>query len=334
MGRRELSDSFFAALEGVFAVLDGSVPAAPGNPCGACRECCTAQGLTRHAVSDLELDYLAEHAGEAGARAFAEYAARDRDPDGAYKHATCPFYQDGRCRVHRWRPFSCRAFGHYRMAGTRLPDGCVFTDLDQEFEFGRYFQTLPGSRELHQLKRDYAFLRRPGPVRLVSPGGDREVGEDDFAHLNPDDPLDRANKCLVLGDREGALAEARTALEELGGTPSVLYTLGTAFEVLSRPREALLVFREAVNLLPDCADFHYHVGYNLVQLRDFANGFQALERATELNPEHSLALGFMGYVLLLDGRRADAVPYLERAVAVDPDNAFFAARLAEARQAC
>lgn len=327
-------ERFFNALEDVFALLDRSVPAVQGNPCGTCRECCTARGLTRHAVSDLELDYLAEHVGEEDARAFAEYAARDRDAQGAYRHEACPLYAGGRCRAHRYRPFSCRAFGYYRMAGTRLPEGCVFTDQDQEFPFGQYFQAVPGSRELHQLKRDYAFLRRPGPVRLVAPGGDREVGEADFAHLNPDDPLDRANKCLVLGDREGALAEARQALEVLGGTPSVLYTLGTAFEVLSRPREALLIFREAVGLLPDCADFHYHVGYNLVQLRDFANGFAALERAAELNPEHSLALGFMGYVLLLDREFAPAIPWLERAVAVDPDNTFFAARLAEARAAC
>lgn len=326
-------DRFFAALEGVFARLDGSVPAAVGNPCGACRECCTAQGLTRHAVSDLELDYLARHVGEEAARAFEEYAARVREPGGAYKHADCPLHEGGRCRAHRVRPFSCRAFGYYRMAGTRLPEGCVFQDRDQEFAFGEYFQAVPGSRELHQLKRDYAFLRRPGPVRLVTPGGDRELGDDDFAHLNPEDPLDRANHRLVLGDREGALAEARQALEELGGTPSVLYTLGTAYEVLSRPREALLVFQEALKLLPDCADFHYHVGYNLVQLRDFAQGFQALARAVERNPEHSLALGFMGYVLLMDRRAAEAVPYLERAVAVDPENRFFAARLQEARGA-
>lgn len=321
---------FFDALREVYALLDGSGPSPTGNPCGSCRACCTAEGLTTHAVSDLELDYLAERVGDEGARAFADYAARAREESGAWRHGVCPFQVEGRCEVHSHRPFACRAFGHFRVAGTLFPEGCVYTGAEREFPFAEYFSTVPGSRQLHQLKRDYAFLRRPGPVRMVPPGGARALDEDDLAYLNPEDPLDRATRALVTGRPEEALAEARRALEEVGGTPSVLYTLGTAFEILRRPAQALVVFREALNLLPECADFHYHEGYNLVQCRDFANGFAALARAVELNPEHSLALGFMGYVLLLDRRTEEARGYLLRALQVDPDNLFFRARLEEA----
>lgn len=324
---------FFAALQEVFAFLDSSLPGLPGpegNPCGSCRACCTARGLTSHAVSDLELDFLADRVGEEGARAFASYAARERGPDGQVLHEVCPFHDGTGCSVHPHRPYACRAFGPYRIAGTRFPEGCVFEGHEREFAFAAYFDTVPGSRELHRLKRDYAFLRRPGPVRAAPASGGRTLGEADLAYLDPDDPLDQATRALVAGQPEVALAEARRALEVLGGTPSVLYTLGTAFEINHRPVEALLVFREAVGLVPGCADFHYHVGYNLVQSRDFAAGFQALARAVELNPEHALALGFMGYVLLMDRRVEEALPYLRRALEVDPENGFFRARLEEA----
>ena len=55
-----------------------------------------------------------------------------------------------------------------------------------------------------------------------------------------------------------------------------------------------------------------------------------LARAVDLNPEHALALGFMGYVLLMDRRVEEARPYLRRALEVDPENGFFRARLEEA----
>lgn len=325
-----LQERFFEALAEVFAAVDAATPRTCGNPCGECRQCCTARGLTSHAVSDLELDYLARHAGSEGAAAFADYAARRRDGDGEVLHAECPFYDGttGGCGVYAWRPFSCRTFGHWRVAGTRFPPDCTFAGREVEFPFTRYFDTVPGSRDLHALKRDYAFLRDPGPVRMVPPS--RGLTDEDLAYLDEEDPLDRSTRALVAGDLPRALDEARNALAELGGTPSVLYALGSAFEMLGRHAEALLVFDEATRLLPDCADFHYHRGYNLVQSRDFMAGAQALERAVELNPSHSLALGFLGYVLLLDRRTEEAVPWLERAVAVDPANEFFRRRLDEA----
>ena len=319
MSEPDCREAFLVALEEIYSRL----PEAGGNPCGPCRACCSAGVMTSHGVSDLELDHLAYRVGEAEARSFADFAMRARDAEGRLRYETCPLHEGEGCRAHAHRPFSCRVFGHFRAAGTLLPEGCVFAGATREFALADFFAAVPGSRDLHRLKREYAFLRRPGPVRQVLPDGPGSLGEEDLVHLDPEDPLDRAARALVGGRPSESLAEARRALEEQGGTPAVLYALGVALEALRHPDLALQAFQAACGLVPECADFHYHAGYNLAQSRHFAGAAAALARAIELNPEHSLALGLLGYLLLLDRRVEEARRYLGLALAIDPGNPLF-----------
>jgi tetratricopeptide (TPR) repeat protein len=310
-------------LERLYHNLDRVLPSPPGNPCGRCRECCTAAGLTQHRVSQLELDYIAERAGPEKVEDFRRYAARE---PGA--SPLCPYYEleTARCGIYRFRPFSCRIFGHFRAEGTHLPAGCVFAGQETVFPRRSYLQVVPLARELRDLLREHLGLRPPGHGRYMEAGSARlspEQGE----FFDPEDPLDRALLFQVAGQPERALEELLGALEQRGRTPYMLYSLGIVYEQMGRPREALEVFREASDQVPEAAAYHYHVGYNCLELGDREAAFEAFARTARLDAGHSLALGLMGYLKVIEGQLEAGAELLQQAVQADPANGTFRLRL-------
>ena len=56
----------------------------------------------------------------------------------------------------------------------------------------------------------------------------------------------------------------------------------------------------------------------LMQQGRFAEAEKALKRAQEINPHNACAFGNMGGVYFLQGKYAEAIPWLEKAVSLDP----------------
>lgn len=300
---------FYAALQALYARLDEALPRTEGNPCGSCNLCCTARGLTRQVVSDLELDYLRHH-GHDGVDAFRRYAAREEGE-------VCPYYQGG-CTVYAHRPYACRTFGHYREEGTVLPEVCVFVGKERPFETRSYFATLPEARALHQLKRDYLAVRPPGPV-----SGGAPPGRIDLSHLDPDDPVDRAWLELTRGQ----YLEAEGAALRGEETPLQQMTLGLARAGQENWEGARWAFARAVELSPEAADLRYQLARALLELGDYEGAAAQLDRAVQLNEQHAPALSYRGYLEIARGNPAGAAAWLEKSLAVDPGQELVRQRL-------
>ncbi|MEW6278379.1 MAG: tetratricopeptide repeat protein [Candidatus Eremiobacterota bacterium] len=318
-------EDFFSELEQLYARLDAALPSVQGNPCGTCKACCTARGLSQHVVSDLELDYLRERAGPERADDFRRYAARERDAQGDYLFEVCPNYdlEAARCSVYAYRPYSCRTFGHFRAARTAMPEVCVFRGQEVEFPPQDYFSVVPEARRIHQLKRDYMTHRRPGPVTS------RRLPVASLDHLDPSDPVDRAWVHLLRSQFQ----EALEALQEPGEeTPFRSMSLGLALAGLGRWVESGQVLSRAVEAVPDNADLRFQLARVLLEQSSFQEASEQLDQAVRLNPMHAPALGYRGYVELAQGQFAEGIPWLERSLAVDPDQPEVQGRLERARE--
>lgn len=317
-----MSERFLADLERLYADLEAALPSHSGNPCGACRECCTARELNVHHVTGLELDYIRRHVGEARAEAFRRYAARDADAP-----ETCPFYDEATsgCGIYRWRPFSCRIFGHFRAEGTHLPAPCVFRGHETVYPPRDYVRRIPLAATLRGLVREH-LLHRSGDPAFDARSGRGGAGGDPQGE--PDDPLDRAARMQARGDCEGALRELLAERSRQGDSAFLLYALGIVYEDLQREAEALPVFEAALALAPEAAALYYHRGYVRLALGDLAGAVGDFERTVARNERHVLALGLLGFLALAQGRLEEGAGWLERAVAIAPDNGPFRCRLA------
>ena len=126
---------------------------------------------------------------------------------------------------------------------------------------------------------------------------------------------------LVRGEEEKATTAFRTILERHGH--SIEATLGIADTLMRRKRydEGRDLLAEALRLHPGDDRLLFAHGALLERLGRFEEAERALGRAVVANPNNAMALNYLGYMLAQRGRRLpDSVLYVERAVALDPEN--------------
>lgn len=268
------------SLEQQLIDLYQSLESPPGeNHCGSCRTCCTAAGLSKQNVTDLELAAL----GEAGAE-FARYAARERQADGSFLHPECPNLGPDGCRVYAVRPFSCRVFGHYRASGTRLPSECVYLGKDREFPTADYYRTVPGALRLRELSRDFQLRRVPDATRPGSGGDSGGVG------LNLEDPWDQALELVGRGQMPELPAESE------GESLFAAYVRALVAGEQGRHADALRQYARVVSECPDRHDLMTFAGFHAFQLGriDQAEGFWL--QSLRLFAGNPLTFSFLGYL--------------------------------------
>jgi hypothetical protein len=90
-------------------------------------------------------------------------------------------------------------------------------------------------------------------------------------------------------------------------------------------------YSEGVAQFVASADYPFEHGRSLLGRSAFAEAVPPLERAIAMDPAHDLAAQYLGFALLRSGRAAESVPWLERAVARQPRDPVLGALLNEAR---
>ena len=317
MNRAQLLQS----LEELYLELAARLPVIDGNPCGACRSCCTG-GMSGHQVSELELELVRTRMSETCALGFSSYLNRDKAADGGLLHPVCPNYDEEQkgCRIYAVRPFSCRVFGHHLQAGTALPPDCVFESRAAVFAPGEYYVSIPLSSRLRWLTRELQLFR---PLAAASSGGSRATDSDFF---NADDPIDRAIRHQLAGNLPAALEELLAARCLEPRSNYLHYSLALLYAMQNRHREALESFREVVLEVPR-ADLHAMAAHHCLALGDPRAAEVELLAALELDPRCSMALGMLAYLHLMENQLEKGAAYLERALREEPDNGFFHLRL-------
>jgi tetratricopeptide (TPR) repeat protein len=266
-------------LEQLYAGLT-PVGTAPVNLCGSCRTCCTAAGLSRQNVTELELSMLELRHGAEVADNFARYARRQRDDRGAYLFEVCPNLGQQGCRVYAERPFSCRVFGHYRSSGTRLPDECVYRGEEVVFPPRQYYDVVPGALRLRELSRDFQLRKPPG-----ASGGDQGgVG------LNLNDPWDRALE--QIGQGQGV----ELPPERPGEPIFARYVRAIVEGEAGRHAQALEHYRSVLQACPLRADLMTFAGFHAFQVARFEEAEQLWLDALKIDAANPLTYSFLGYL--------------------------------------
>ena len=264
------------SLEQKLLELYRELEAPPGvNPCGSCRTCCTASGLSRQNVTDLELEVLG-----AAAVDFARYAARERDSQGNFLFPECPNLGPQGCRVYEHRPFSCRVFGYYRASGTRLPSECVYLGKDREFPASDYYQVVPGALRLRELSRDFQLRKVPSGAPADGAG----VG------LNLEDPWDSALERISQGELPDLPPESE------GESLFATYVRALIASEQGDHQRALHHYGRLVRECPQRHDLMTFAGFHAFQLGRMDDAESLWLQSLRLFTGNPLTFSFLGYL--------------------------------------
>ncbi len=86
--------------------------------------------------------------------------------------------------------------------------------------------------------------------------------------------------------------------------------------------KALSLINKALSLDPDSSAAHHARGLVHFYGQDYAAAASAFQYASVLSPQNSSHLGMLARALHVSGRSAQALPFIERAVAIDPISPF------------
>lgn len=195
------------------------------------------------------------------------------------------------------------------------------------FQQGRYAEAASAFETLVRARPDDGALRASWAGALGALGryaeAEREV--DRAIAAAPLDPEGFHNRAAIherLGRRDQAIADYRTALRcrpDYAPSREALRRLGVA----AAPTPATAGERQAAALCEEAAA--------LARRGDYPAATRRLAAAERIAPQRALVFHYRANVAFLMGDRAAAIAALERALAIEPDNALFRENLARLR---
>lgn len=130
----------------------------------------------------------------------------------------------------------------------------------------------------------------------------------------------------ALGDREGALARLKRALELKPTYAPAILSLGSAEYQRGRRAEGRRLFRSLLSLpedTPDLCEIIDEAGSFLIQIGAYKDGLALFQAAVERFPTVAALHQGLGCCAGHEGRHAEAIAASERAVQLEPDNQKF-----------
>ena len=151
--------------------------------------------------------------------------------------------------------------------------------------------------------------------------GDSALAYDEYVRLNPQDEAARRDRARVLGYTgtrlDEGLREMRAYVAKRPGDPLGHYNLAQ-FSWREKPEKSLEQLATAVRLDPNFAPAHVSRAWLLHRLGRSAEALPHLEAALKVVPDDVRALDQLGLVYLSLDRPQDAEPVLRRAVSLAP----------------
>lgn len=125
---------------------------------------------------------------------------------------------------------------------------------------------------------------------------------------------------MARGEYEEAARTFRAVAEANPDEPAPWMALGRAEMAAERYGDARVAFEHVAQIRPHAATPRVLIGHTYELERDYDHALEAYLSATEVAPESAHAQRVTGTRLLRWGRAEDALPYLERAAALDPEH--------------
>jgi tetratricopeptide (TPR) repeat protein len=93
---------------------------------------------------------------------------------------------------------------------------------------------------------------------------------------------------------------------------------GEAYDEMHNDAKAIEEFQAAIKAAPTAPNVHFGYGYMLWRLLKFNEAEKEFRSELANNPDHPLALTYLGDTEIQLNHSAEAIPYLERAVRIEP----------------
>ncbi len=124
---------------------------------------------------------------------------------------------------------------------------------------------------------------------------------------------------------QGRVAESIECLEKARqiepSDPEIHYTLGNLYAETHQNTQAVICYRNAIDLKSDHGGAWLNLGYIHYHSQNFAAAIESFSEAAKLNTQDAKAFHNLGLALMRAGRAAEADPMLRRAAKLAPDNA-------------
>jgi len=139
-----------------------------------------------------------------------------------------------------------------------------------------------------------------------------------------------AHQCLSIllerqGDLEGALRHAQTAATQVDVPVDRLHRLGELQVATDRPRLARQTFERVLARWPEDTLARYELGLLATRAGDLAQAEAHYLALLERTPDAADVLRNLGDVYLIQKRPAQAIPVLQRAIELEPEDPLFGA---------
>jgi tetratricopeptide (TPR) repeat protein len=196
-----------------------------------------------------------------------------------------------------------------------------------------YFKAgdLPGALQTFEPLLQSEPKSSPEALRMVTLIGLAHYGMGEYAAAVPylkqataADPgnlpfrLSLAQSCLRTKQYQCVLDVYREILTLNAESAEADMLAGEAYDELKNDAGAIAEFQAAVKAGPNTPDVHFGYGYLLWRVLKFDEAEKAFRAELANNPEHPLALAYLGDTEVRLNRSGEAVPYLEHAVRVQP----------------
>jgi tetratricopeptide (TPR) repeat protein len=157
---------------------------------------------------------------------------------------------------------------------------------------------------------------RKAQEQLVKIHSDAEVYEDAV--------LLRARIMQEMKDEEGAVRLLESAIaDESSRKMSFYVVLASLYREADKPENGLAVLDTAVKYFPDNAELLFEYGMFLERMGDTDGAMAKMVQVLDKEPENAAALNYVGYTWADKGENLEqALQYIERAVALRPDDGF------------
>ena len=106
---------------------------------------------------------------------------------------------------------------------------------------------------------------------------------------------------------------------------STLYhSLGIAYIATDQLDKAIDAMQKAIAIDKDKDSYYFELGALLERTGEFERAINNIKRSIELNPMHSNAHNFLGYIYAMQGKSLDkALDHLNKALSIQPRNGYF-----------
>ncbi len=138
----------------------------------------------------------------------------------------------------------------------------------------------------------------------------------------------------ALYEDQNRIQDARRALERgeklFPADENILYYLGFLYERLDKKDKSVAIMERILAINPSNANALNFVGYSLLEKgTDMNRAAELLGRALALKPEDAFVLDSYGWLLFRQGKKREAMKYLEKALALKPEEGVIAEHLAD-----